>query len=336
MAETRVARAMTVTGPVPAGALGVIDAHNHVWLAPPGPAEGADVAAGRPAWPDLPTPADIGPVIQELADYRAAGGGAIADCQPGRAGRAAAMLRRLAVASGVAIIACTGFHLRRYYLPDEPFWSLPADAVADHFIGELLASVEDAPGGQPIRAGFIKVACEETLAASPLGLLEAAAWAAAETGAALEVHTEMGASAEAIVPFLTGRGVQPGQIVLCHMDKRPDFGLHRELAAGGVLLEYDTFYRPKYDPERNVWPLLERMIAAGLASAVAIATDMAGRAMWARLGGGPGLAALLTVIRPRLQQIGAPGEAIAALLGGNIARRFAFVRDPGAQEPSSA
>jgi phosphotriesterase-related protein len=234
------------------------------------------------------------------------------------------MLRRLSQASGIAIVACTGFHLRKYYPADEPLWSLPAEQAAEHFIRELTMGVEEAPGdaGEPIRAGFIKIACEATVAGSPPALLQAAAHAAQETGAALEVHTEKGASAEHIVWFFYNAGVPLRQLVICHIDKRPDFGLHRELATAGVLLEYDTFYRPKYEPERGVWPLLERMIGADLGGSVALASDMAECELWETMGGGPGMAALLTIIRPRLLEMGVPAGVLAGLLGENIARRL--------------
>ena len=41
------------------------------------------------------------------------------------------------------------------------------------------------------------------------------------------------------------------------------------------MLEYGTFYKPKYQPKENVWPLLEQMIEASLSLQIAIATDMA-------------------------------------------------------------
>lgn len=309
---------MTVTGPVAPETLGVTDAHNHVWIRP------------ATATPGLPVLMDAEPIAQELIAYRAAGGGAILDCQPGRAGRDAAMLRRLSLTTWVTIVASTGFHLRKYYPANEPLWSLSAEQATGYFIRELTVGVEESPADveEPIQAGFIKIACEATMAASPRALLEAAAHAAKETGAALEVHTEKGASAEHIAWFFYNAGVPLQQLVLCHMDKRPDFGLHRELARAGVLLEYDTFYRPKYDPERGVWPLLAQMADSGLAESVALATDIAESELWQAMGAGPGLPGLLTVIRPRLLAMGLTADQVAALLGGNIARRLASEHPP--------
>ena len=63
--------------------------------------------------------------------------------------------------------------------------------------------------------------------------------------------------------------------MLCHMDKRPDFSLHQALALQGITLEYDTFYRPKYEPDTKLWPLLTRMVEAGLHRHAVVGTDIA-------------------------------------------------------------
>jgi len=114
--------------------------------------------------------------------------------------------------------------------------------------------------------------------------------------------------------------------VICHIDKRPAFGVHQELARFGVLLEYDTFYRPKYEPEKNAWSLVENMVQAGMAGNICLATDMAEAEMYTAIGGGPGLASLPGAIKTRLQTMGIPETDISKILGGNIARRLAGLK----------
>jgi predicted metal-dependent phosphotriesterase family hydrolase len=89
------------------------------------------------------------------------------------------------------------------------------------------------------------------------------------------------------------------------------------------LLEYDTFYRPKYQPEQVVWPLLGRMVAAGYDRQVAIAADMADAALWSRLGGSPGLTGFMHQLMPRLQAEGCEPQTIRRLCGENILQRLA-------------
>jgi phosphotriesterase-related protein len=156
--------------------------------------------------------------------------------------------------------------------------------------------------------------------------LEGAITAAVETGTALLVHTEKGQAVEEFLALCQRRQLPLQRLILCHIDKRPDFGLHSELAQAGVLLEYDTFYRPQYQPEVNVWPLIERMAAAGLEGCIALATDMADAALW-RFSGAPqtpGLPGFIENIHRRLEKSGLPAAAIAKMVGKNIAERLAF------------
>lgn len=304
----------TVTGPVAFDSLGITDAHNHVWI--------ERVASSDPASPILN---DKPAILADLIDYRQAGGSALLDCQPGGCGRDGRILRELSESSSVMIIACTGFHRKKYYSPDYWLWSCAdPQKIADHLVGELTNSLtETKEESKPIRAGFIKIALEARLADVPAPLLEGAAAAAAQTGAMMEIHTEKGSAAEEAVDFFSRLGVLPTQMTLCHMDKRPDFDLHSQLAKQGVLLEYDTFYRPKYHPELKLWPLIHQMTNSGLGSSIALATDMAEPALYAHPGGGPGLASLPNEIQNRLKREGLPEEVVSQMLGTNILRRLA-------------
>lgn len=301
---------MTVLGPLAPDALGITDAHQHAWVAP--------VPGQQPESPRLD---DRHAIAKGLLRYREAGGCSLVDCQPGGCGRDGIALAGLARESGVHIVACTGFHLRRYYAPDYWLWRADTERAQSHFASEIRDGLaESLAAGLPVRAGFIKIACTADLNQSPASLLEAAAGAAVDTGVAILVHTEQGRGAEQIVARLLGYGLPVDRLVLCHVDKRPDFGLHQELAQAGVLLEYDTFFRPKYDPEHNLWPLLVRMAEEGLAGSVAIGTDMADLAMWQEAGP----AGLITAVISRLGSLGFDPRGIAQMAGRNIAGRLAY------------
>ncbi len=303
----------TVLGEIDYKRLGITDAHNHVWI---DPIPGAD--------PSSPVLDRYPQILEELERYRAAGGDSLLDCQPRGCGRNAIQLSALSLATGVNIIACTGFHRAKYYPPSYPLFSMEAGEVTEFLVRELTETLEETQDWEkPIRAGFIKIAFEADWTDCSLRALEGVAEAARQTGAMVEIHTEKGALAEPIVRFFEDRNVPPRHLVLCHMDKRPDTGLHAELARHGVLLEYDTFWRPKYDPEVNLWPLLIQMVAAGLSASVALATDMGGPELYQTLGGGPGLASLPGQIRRRLNDSSIPEDAVRRMLGENIARRLA-------------
>lgn len=299
-----------------------LDAHAHAWIDPPEGVRDPHEVALR----DEPLRRAA------LADYARAARprrAALVDCQPPGAGRDARVLARLSAASGVAIVATTGFHLARYYPHDRRPWQ---DAEVAHlaFTEELTDGITELPGR---RAGVVKAADTGTAASGREGA-DAPWWAAAlaartETDALLLVHTERGAGAAELLEWLADRGVPADRVFLCHVDKRPDTRLHTELASAGALLGYDTFLRPAYDPERTTWPLVRRMLEAGLGHALAFCLDLASPAMWPSAGasadspGGLGPAGLLTVVAPRLRALGATAADVDALLGDNLLRRAA-------------
>ena len=303
----------SVLGEFPFESLGITDAHNHVWIEK---VKGADGSA--------PVLDQFESIRTELLEYRSAGGVSLLDCQPGGCGRNGDKLVQLSKDTKVNIIACSGFHRKKYYSPGHWFFSTTEADLADYLISEYTVGLEETKESpNPPRAGFFKIALEASWKETPQAAMEATAVAAKITGALVEIHTEKGSLAEKAVLFFEDRGVKPVQLVLCHMDKRPDLGLHSELGRYGVLVEYDTFHRYKYKPEENLWPLITGMCKAGLCNRIALGLDMAESEMYKSIGNGPGLASLLTWVKPRLIEMQIPLNSIQEMLGGNIARRLA-------------
>lgn len=307
---------ITVQGPIPYGSLGITDAHNHLWIEP---VPAADIG--------VPVLNKFNSILKELNEYREKGGMTLLDCQPEGCGRDGNRLLELSKQSNINLIACTGFHLKRYYPADHWLWRMSAQKVSDFLCFELEKGLFETLNKQtPVKAGFIKIALESTWANCSMAALEGAASAAVKTKALIEIHTEKGALAEKAFVYFTDLGILPNQLVLCHMDKRPDIGLHKELAHLRILLEYDTFYRPKYNPDANLWPLIEQMVNFELSDRVALATDMAESEFYHFIGGGAGLASLPGEIQDQLIKKGYPESVRLQLLGGNIARRLAGIK----------
>lgn len=302
----------TVTGPVDVDAVQLADGHAHVWIDPPeGVAPGVRLELR-----------DASAIRAELRDFRAAGGTTLVDCQPGGCGRDGTRLAAMARATGLHITATTGFHQQQYYAPEHWLWSASAERAADFFVEELTAGLRETGGA--VGATTIKVGYEGVIAGQTHRLMDAAAEASRRTGALILFHTERGDNVEALIPFFADRGVGAHRLYLCHVDKRPDVGLHRELAQAGTLLGYDTFARPRYDPDRGVWLLLKTMIAAGLETHVAIGLDMALASLWRRYGGQPGVCFLPEHVIPRLRAEGIQDTAIRQITAKNIARHLVW------------
>ena len=129
------------------------------------------------------------------------------------------------------------------------------------------------------------------------------------------------------IELLRRHGVSPAHVVLSHVDRNPDWMLHRDLAQTGAFLEYDGPSRIKYLPESAVMDLISKMFELGLGSQILLGGDTARRSYWKANGGSTGIAYILERFIPRLRKEGFPAQAIDAMLVGNPARAFAFRDD---------
>ena len=163
-------------------------------------------------------------ITAELIEYRQSGGSSLVDCQRGGCGRNGNVMRKLSNASGVNIVACTGFHLRQYY-PTDAWIYQPVTRCEDaryYFVEEITVGLRETQHlAQPVQAGFIKIACEADINQVPPHLIEAAARAGFETGVAIEVHTEKGSDADKIAERFEQYGFPLTPLIICHIDKRP-------------------------------------------------------------------------------------------------------------------
>ena len=95
---------MTVTGPVPVRDLGLFDAHDHLLI-------------DSPALPGQSL-VDVDRAIEEVEEARSLGVTCIVEMTPIGLGRDPAGMRAIAAATGVAIVATSGFHVDVHYPPD--------------------------------------------------------------------------------------------------------------------------------------------------------------------------------------------------------------------------
>jgi phosphotriesterase-related protein len=307
---------MTVTGPVPAAALGAVDSHDHLFLRTP--------ALPGDEFDDLERSTD------EAIEGRDSGIGAIVDMTPIGLGRRPDLLRAVSRAAGIPIIAATGYHRDAHYPGGHWVYDASVEELADRVtrdieVGMHPADWEDlATAPDAARAGAIKAGASYHHASeAERRRLQACAIGSRRGGVPILVHTEIGTFGHGIVDILTGFGVPPHRIILAHMDRNPDAELHAEIAARGVHLEYDTMGRTKYRPDSDLLDLIERMVAARHLERLLLGQDIGRRSMLRAYGGGPGMRYLMETFVPRVRRsIG--DEATDAILVRNPARVFAL------------
>ncbi len=300
---------MTVLGPADPAGLGAVDAHEHLFLCSPA-LPGDDFG-------------DVDSMVAEVETVRAAGIDTIVDLTPVGLGRSVPGLAEVSRRTGVHVVAATGYHRDAHYPAGHWVYREPASVLEEVLVADLTGGVDarDWQGPTPAptehRAGIVKLgASYQRASAAERTRLGAGAAAARRTGAPVAVHCEIGTLGPELLDLLAAGGVPAHRVLLAHLDRNPDPGLHAELASRGAYLLYDTVGRIKYRPDSVLLDLVERMVVAGHGDRVLLGTDVGRRSQLRAIGGGPGMAVLGETFVPRLRaQVG--HDAVDAILRAN-------------------
>jgi predicted metal-dependent phosphotriesterase family hydrolase len=310
----------TVLGDVAASALGRINYHEHLFqVSPLLPGDELDDEPSSQA---------------EAASLFASGFATMVDATPVGLGRRPAALARVSAAVGMHIVATTGAHREEHYGPGHWLLALTEDELAVVFGRDVQEGMPESdapssgvaartPAAEPVRAGVVKAGIGYW-SISPFERRVLAAVAATwhQTGAAVMVHLEHGSAAFEVLELLAGYGVPASAVVLAHVDRNPDPGLHAELAGVGCYLGYDGFARSQRWPDSVLLDCLVRAAALGAGERVLLGGDVARRTRYRAYGGMPGLAYLGERVMPRLARE-ASVELVEAVLITNPARWLA-------------
>ena len=319
----------TVLGDVPAGELGRCDYHEHLFQVSP-LLPGDDVDDERASG-------------YEAASLLAAGIDAAVEATPTGLGRDPAGVARISASTGLRVVHVSGAHRQEHY--PHGHWLLEADEAdlarrftADVRDGLPARDAEDrgatalGPGGAPVRAGMLKAGIGYwRIAPFERRALAATAQAALATGVAVMVHLEHGSAAPDVVDLLGGHGLAADRVVLAHVDRNLDPGLHADLAAAGAWLGYDGPARHREAPDSALLDCLEQVVAAGGAGRLLLGGDVARATRYRAYGGMPGLEYLPRRFVPRLRErLGA--DVVHQVLVANPAAALAL-RDPDHPHP---
>jgi phosphotriesterase-related protein len=312
--STRIVR--TVSGDVDPEALGPCDSHEHVFLATPAlPGE------------ELEDPALA---FAEARALREAGAAALVDWTPIGLGRQPVQLAALARLTELHIVASSGFHQEIHYRRGHWVWREPADVLSQLVVQDVMVGMDgrDWQGPRELptetRAGAIKLGAGlHRITALERKLFEAGAAAAQTTGAPVLVHCEQGTHAAEVLDALASLGVESSRVVLAHLDRNPDPGLHADLAARGCHLAYDRAGRVGLGTDSDLIRLIATVAERGHLRSLLLGGDTARRSSLRAAGGGPGLDHAFRSFLPRVrEQLGE--EVVRALTVENPARAFSF------------
>jgi phosphotriesterase-related protein len=311
----------TVLGDIGPASLGACYAHEHLII---------DRSYTTQLFPDIHLPS-VENAAKELADVKAAGGGAVVDCMPCDAGRNIEKLAEISRRSGVHVLAPTGLHRVRFYPEGHWRFSWPADRLADLFVDEIERGIDanDCAGPElrrsPYKAGVLKIASDgASLDDAERVAFEAVASAHRKTGCPVITHCVTARGSEQVA-FLGSRGVEARHIILSHTDRHPDPGYHRELFRTGAFVEYDRVFRAALDDSNPTLRLFAAMVKEFPAQ-VMLGTDGARASYWRSYGGKPGLDYLLLGFSDRAKKLGVTDAELKGVFVDNPARAYAFRR----------
>ena len=337
---------LTVDGPVDPAALGPTLMHEHLFLDIGRPAHKRSAAATSPdarrplnlatiSGVRLGAPnrdndimGDLGEMIDEVAEFRRAGGGAIVEVSSLGLARDPLALRRLSRASGLHVVMGAGWYERTFHPVDM------ADRSVDELTATLVNDIVSGADGTGVRAGIIgEVGVEgNPLHPDELASVRASGRASAITGAPITFH--FGGHKEEkfeVLDILEEEGADLAHVVMGHTgDLAFDIAFARRLLARGVFMELDYLGAPG-SPWGYLWPFNDRTLARGLVELVAegfaphivLGHDVCTKLQLKKYGG-RGFDYILEHFLPEAVRLGLPPEAIHTMLVDNPARALAF------------
>jgi phosphotriesterase-related protein len=256
-----------------------------------------------------------GAVEAELAALREAYGLSLVVEQTCRGlGRDTAAYARISRRTGVSVVASTGWYQEAFH-PGEV-----AGADVEALTEILLTEIEGGLDGTGVRPGLIaEIGSGERPTEAERRVLVAAARAAAAAGLSLATHAHLGRGGLAQLDLLTGAGLPAHRICIGHQDLLDDPRVHRELAAAGAYVAFDTIGKWSYQSDERRLRLLLALLDAGHADRVLLSCDIS-RHAYLRDQGGQGYGHLFRSFLPQVRAAGVGDDLIDLLTRRNPLR----------------
>jgi phosphotriesterase-related protein len=289
---------------------------------------------------------DVARSAEEAASLGGSGFDAMIEATPIGLGRQPDSVACISALTGLKIVHTTGAHHGGHYPGGHPLLSCDSDALAAWFVSEVTDGIRPegpwggcsshltslgrrpaiarTPQGDAVRAGLVKAGITYwEIGAFERRVLDAAAETCIATGVSIMIHLEHGSAAHEALDAIADHGVSADHVILAHIDRNLDAGLHGELAARGAYLGYDGMARHARGPDSAVLDCAEAVVSAGKEDRLLLGGDVARRSRYLAYGGMPGLRYLGERFVPRLRErIGA--AAVERILRDNPRRVLAF------------
>jgi phosphotriesterase-related protein len=330
--------AQTVTGPVSADQLGIVMMHEHLLLdvccyfhEPIGQRDRAiahqPVSLKNLSWIRRNWTSNLDNMrlddeviaIEEVSEYKLAGGATIVDVGNIGLARNPIGLHRIAQATGLQIVMGCGYYV------DLSHPTALGTMTKEEIEEEIVRDIQIGVGESGIRAGIIgELGCSWPITPNEVKVLHAGAAAQRRTGAAITIHTGRNKhSPIEIAEILQSAGADMSRVVMGHLDREwPDFEILRRIARMGCVIAFDTFGQETWNyplapmDRLTDWQRVDAicvLVADGLLDQIVVSHDIGFKHRLSNFGGS-GYHHILTTVRPVMRRKGLTESQLQTLL----------------------
>ena len=154
--------------------------------------------------------------------------------------------------------------------------------------------------------------------------LRAGARASMITGVPMHTHTEVGTYALEQIKIVEEEGMDLTRFGVAHMDRNPDYWLHKKILEKGCYMIYDGPGKARYYPDSVRVELLRKLCDDGFGKQLMLCNDMGKKSHHPQYGGGPGWNWIHDSFLPRLLDEGFTQEEIDDFMINNPARFYSM------------
>jgi predicted metal-dependent phosphotriesterase family hydrolase len=307
-----VPRVQTVLGPIDPAELGWALPHEHTAIA-------LWHIANR--WDYWELRRDEPLIVEELAAFKAVGGGALVDVTLDGVGRDPEWLAGLARASGLHIVMGSGWYRGAHFPAESLIDRRSVDSLAD----EIVRDATDGVGETGIRSGIIgEIGTDKPwLSAQEERVHRAAARAARRTGLAITTHAVQSTVGLDQLTVFEAEGADLSRVVVGHADSNPSLDYHLAIAERGATVEFD-FLGMSFTPlerhgEGRIVDNLRELLSRGHLERILLSQDVCHDSQLRRYGGN-GYTYLADTFLPRLRAAGVSEAEIRTITVDNPRR----------------
>jgi phosphotriesterase-related protein len=253
----------TVLGPIDSSALGYTRMHEHLLWRWPGIELDPLV--------DFDEEDAVKAVTEMLLALKNRGVSTLVDATPINLSRHAEFLVRVAEASGMNIIAATGFSDR----PFLPFYF--AQMNVDHLASIMEYEITQGIRGTHAKAGIIKVGTAGGAIAEPEAkILRAAARVSRSTGVPIITHTERGTLGIEQLDIFKSEGADLSRIVIGHTCSNSNIAYYLDIIERGAYAGFDRIGWTEFQRDEVRLVAIAGLIGAGYADKIVLSQDVLG------------------------------------------------------------